>query len=142
MEYVVSACLAGVRCRYDGTDHLVYEVTRLVASGKALPICPEQLGGLSTPRPPAEIIGGDGKTVLQGRARVVAKGGVDVTKAFLTGAREALKLARLISAKKAVTKDCSPSCGSAYIYRGNEIIPGKGVMVALFEMEGIDVTSV
>ena len=142
MEYVVSACLAGVRCRYDGTDYIIHDVAQLVASGRALPICPEQLGGLSTPRPPAEIIGGDGKAVLKGTARVMAKGGVDVTKALLIGAREGLKLARLIGATKAITKDRSPSCGYNYIYRGNEVIPGKGVMVAMFEKDGIEVTSV
>ena len=142
MEYVVSACLAGVKCRYDGTDHLVPEVVQLVASGRALPICPEQLGGLSTPRMPAEIIGGDGKSVLRGTAKVLTREGVEVTKAYLIGAREALKLARLVGAKKAITKERSPSCGCGYIYRSNEVIPGKGVMAALFEKEGIEVTSV
>lgn len=142
MEYVVSACLAGVRCRYDGTDHFLHEVAQLVASGRALPICPEQLGGLSTPRSPAEIIGGDGRSVLKGTTNVLTKDRVDVTKAYLIGAREALKLARLVGARKAITKERSPSCGCKYIYRGNEIIPGKGVMVALFEKEGIEVSAV
>ena len=142
MEYVVSACLAGVRCRYDGSDNLNYEVAELVASGKALPVCPEQLGGLSTPRPPAEIEGGDGKSVLKGEARVLAENRDDVTRAYIMGAREALKLAQLVGARKAITKEQSPSCGCRYIYRGNEVIPGKGVMVALFEKEGIEVVAV
>jgi len=142
MEYIVSACLAGVRCRYDGSDNLNYEVAELVASGKALPVCPEQLGGLSTPRPPAEINGGDGKTVLKGEARVVTENRDDVTRAYIMGAREALKLAQLVGARKAITKEQSPSCGCRYIYRGNEVIPGKGVMVALFEKEGIEVVAV
>jgi uncharacterized protein YbbK (DUF523 family) len=142
MEFIVSACLAGVKCRYDGTDSLDYEVAQLVASGKALPVCPEQLGGLSTPRLPAEMKDGDGKSVLKGETRVVATNGADVTRAYIIGAREALKLANLVGAKKAITKERSPSCGCRYIYRGNEVIPGKGVMVALFEKEGIEVTSV
>jgi uncharacterized protein YbbK (DUF523 family) len=68
--------------------------------------------------------------------------GLDITKAFLMGAREALKLARLVEAKKAITKDRSPSCGYRCIYRGNEAVPGKGVMVALLEKEGIIVTGI
>ena len=142
MEFIVSACLAGVKCRYDGTDSLDYEVAQLVASGRALPVCPEQLGGLSTPRLPAEMKDGDGRGVLKGETRVVATNGADVTRAYIIGAREALKLANLVGAKKAITKERSPSCGSRYIYRGNEVMPGKGVMVALFEKEGIEVTSV
>jgi uncharacterized protein YbbK (DUF523 family) len=123
MEYVVSACLAGVKCRYDATDSLDHEIARLVASGRALPVCPEQLGGLSTPRLPSRIQDGDGRTVLKGETRVLAENGVDVTRAFIIGAREALKLARLVGAQKAITKERSPSCGCRYIYRGNEVIP-------------------
>lgn len=140
MEFIVSACLAGVKCRYDGTDHLDKEIALLVADGRALPVCPEQLGGLSTPRPGAEIKDGDGNRVLQGQAKVINEDGLDVTKAYLMGAREALKLARLTGARKSITKDRSPSCGCKYIIRGNEAVPGKGVMVALFEKEGIEVT--
>lgn len=142
MEYIVSACLVGVKCRYDGTDSLDYEVAQLVASGKALPVCPEQLGGLSTPRLPAEIMDGDGRSVLKGEAKVLTKNGSDVTRAYIMGAREAFKLARLAGVNKAITKERSPSCGCMYIYRGNEVVPGKGVMVALLEKEGLEVTSV
>ena len=142
MKYVVSACLAGVPCTYEGTHNLDPDVAQLVASGKALPLCPEQLGGLSTPRAPAEIRGGDGDGVIEGEAFVVTKEGVDVTREYLRGAREALKLARLGGAKKAITKERSPSCGCGYVWREHHLARGKGVMVALFEREGIEVNAV
>ena len=142
MECIVSACLAGVNCTYDGTHNLVPEIADLVASGKALPLCPEQLGGLSTPRIPAEIRGGDGDDVLRGEAFVTTRDGLDVTDAYLKGAQEALRLARFVGAKKAITKDRSPSCGCGHVWCGGDLVEGKGVMVALFEREGIEVEAV
>ena len=142
MEYVVSACLAGVNCTYGGTHRRVPEIADLVASGKALPLCPEQLGGLSTPRIPAHIKGGDGGDVLKGEAFVLTKDGVDVTEAYLRGAQEALKLTRLVGAMKAITKDRSPSCGCGHVWCDDELIKGKGIMAALFEKEGIEVRAV
>ena len=142
MEYIVSACLAGVRCRYDGTDSMDQKVALLVADGKALPVCPEQLGGLSTPREPSEIQDGGGEKVLKGKSKVVMSDGTDVTRSFILGAREALKLAHLVGARKAITKERSPSCGCLYITREHEVVPGKGVLVALLEQEGFEVSSV
>ena len=139
MEYIVSACFVGVNCTYDGTNNLIPKVVDLVTSGKALPVCPEQLGGLSTPRTPAEIHGGDGRDVINGKASVVTNDGVDVTENFLAGAREALKLARLVGAGKAIMKERSPSCGCDYIYRNGEVVKGNGVTTALFQQEGIEV---
>jgi len=91
--YIVSACLAGVRCRYDGEDREDPKVLELLAGGEAVPVCPEQLGGLPTPRSRAEFVGGDGEDVLDGRARVVSEEGVDVTDFFLRGAEEVLRIA-------------------------------------------------
>lgn len=139
MEYIVSACFVGVNCTYDGTHNFVPEIAELVASGNALPLCPEQLGGLSTPRTPAEIKGGDGDDVLRGKAFVLTEGGIDVTAAYLRGAREALRLARIVGAKRAITKDRSPSCGCEYVWRDHKLVNGKGVMAALFRREGIEV---
>ena len=103
-----------------------------VAEGKALPVCPEQLGGLPTPRQPSEIRDG----------RIYRKDGTDVTAEFMRGAEEGLKLAKMVGAKKAVLKAKSPSCGSNQIYDGSfsgTLVPGDGVMTALFKANGIQV---
>ena len=129
---IVSACLAGVACRYDGAGKPCEAVIRLVAEGQAIPVCPEQLGGLPTPRAPAEIIGN----------KVIRKDGVEVTEAFNRGAKEALKLARLIGAKTAILKARSPSCGSVTIYDGSftgKLVDGNGVFAELCKMDGIEV---
>lgn len=141
---IVSACLAGVRCRYDGRACPDEEVLALVAGGRALPVCPEQLGGLPTPRRPAEISGGDGAGVLSGEARVVANDGRDVTGMFVLGAEETLRLARLVSARRAIFKSRSPSCGTGAIYDGTfsgRIRPGDGVSAAILKKAGIAVES-
>jgi uncharacterized protein YbbK (DUF523 family) len=140
---IVSACLAGCHCRYDGgtiqEDHL-----DLLKNGKAIPVCPEQLGGLSTPRNPAEIVGGDGFDVLDGKARVIDNQGNDVTKEFLSGAQQALQLAKKVGATSAILKENSPSCGSSFRYDGSfsgKKVKGMGVTAALFTRHGIRVTS-
>lgn len=109
-----------------------------------IPVCPEQLGGLTTPRLPAEIKDGGGQDVLDGLARVVDKEGTDVTDQFIKGAYETLKLARLLGARKAILKEKSPSCGPGKIYDGNfkgNLIDGSGVTAALLRSNGIEVSS-
>lgn len=141
---VISACLAGCRCRYDGDDNLVDRFKEMVEQGQAVFVCPEQLGGLSTPRPPAEIVGGTGEDVLNGTARVVTKQGEDVTEQFVRGAEEALRMAQLVGAREAILKERSPSCGSTLIYDGTYSgakRPGHGVTAALLERHGIHVYS-
>lgn len=141
---LVSACLAGCRCRYDGSSRPDHQLEELVAKGEALPVCPEQLGGLPTPRSPAQIVGGDGDDVLEGRARVLTEEGVDVTAAFLKGAEETLRMARLVGATVAILKERSPSCGSAVIYDGTfsgATRKGRGVTAALLAGHGIVVRS-
>jgi uncharacterized protein YbbK (DUF523 family) len=128
---IVSACLADIHCRYDGGGKPCEAVIRLVAEGKALPVCPEQLGGLPTPRIPAEIIAG----------RVIRRDGADVTEAFLRGAREALKLARMVGAKTAILKARSPSCGCGKIYDGSftgKLVDGYGVFADLCKQAGME----
>ncbi len=139
MEYIVSACLAGVGCRYDGGHCEIPKIRRLVAEGRALPVCPEQLGGLSTPRIPAEIVGDGGEAVLKEKALVLDKENRDVTSAFIRGAEETWKLARLIGATKAILKERSPSCGVTQICRGEETISGEGVTCFLLRTHGIQV---
>lgn len=139
---LVSACLAGVRCRYDGGDCPDDEVLALVRQGRALPVCPEQLGGLPTPRVPAEVVGGDGGDVIAGLAKVVTREGRDVTDAYLRGARETVRLARETGASRAILKARSPSCGAGTIYDGTfsrRTRPGDGVAAVLLKQAGLDV---
>jgi uncharacterized protein YbbK (DUF523 family) len=129
---IVSGCLADLRCRYDGGAKPCAEVIRLVAEGQAIPVCPEQLGGLPTPRLPAEIRAG----------RVVRKDGVDVSAEFQRGAEDALKLAQLVGARLAILKARSPSCGAGRIYNGTftgSVIEGDGVFAALCRANGLTV---
>lgn len=141
---IVSACLLGVKCRYKGDDNSVPWLTDLAAKGKLLPVCPEQLGGLSTPRPPAEIWDGTGLEVVSGQGKVITKAGADVTTFFLRGAKETLRLAELIGATEAILKDGSPSCGSNLIYDGSFMgskRSGEGVTTALLRKNGLRVFS-
>lgn len=143
LPVLVSACLLGLRCRFDGQEGTPsQEVLELARRGKAIPICPEELGGLPTPRPPAEISNGTGIDVINGRARVVDVEGRDVTPNFLRGAEECAKLARLFGARLAILKDKSPSCGSRLIHDGSftgRLKEGEGVTAALLKREGVKV---
>ncbi|MEK7851661.1 MAG: DUF523 domain-containing protein, partial [Deltaproteobacteria bacterium] len=141
MVTVVSACLMGIYCRYDGGHRLDERVLKLQERGKLIPLCPEQLGGLPIPRPPAEVVGGLGGDVLDGRAKVVDAEGKDVTPQFLEGAKKALKIIEESGAEKVIMKEKSPSCGVHKIYRNGVIVPGKGVLTALLFREGIEVIS-
>jgi uncharacterized protein YbbK (DUF523 family) len=141
---LVSACLAGRACRYDGSADPDDEVARLVAEGRAVLVCPEEDGGLQTPRPPAEISGGDGADVLAGRARVVTRSGRDVTAEYVAGAEAALLAARAAGATAAILKARSPSCGAGCIYDGSftrTTQDGDGVTAALLRINGIKVTT-
>ena len=139
---LVSACLCGIQCRYDGSAKPDAELVELLQCGQALPVCPEQLGGLTTPRPSAEIKGGDGASVLAGTASVADTAGDDVTAAFMRGAAETLQLARICRAERAILKANSPSCGCGAIYDGTfsgSLKDGDGVTAALLKQNGISV---
>ena len=136
---MISACLLGLHCRYDGRHSICLDLVDFVASRRFIPFCPEQMGGLSTPRLPANIIGGDGRDILSGSARLVDSEGVDVTGAFKSGAQEALRLARLAGSSIAIMKDRSPSCGLQTPYCDKPGGMGIGVTAALFESEGIEI---
>jgi len=142
--YLVSACLLGLPTAYDGEGRTVAELIAMAVQGRVVPICPEVAGGLPVPRPPAEIVGGSGEDVLEGRAQVVTVDGQDVTDAFLRGARIALETARRFGIRTAVLKSHSPSCGCCRIYDGTHsgrLVPGQGVTAALLRREGIEVLS-
>ena len=132
---IVSACLAGYRCRYDGKITPDPEIVDLVKNGKAIPVCPEMLGGLPCPRVPAERTK-DGSCVR-------TRDGKDVTEAFQRGAREALRLAELYGCDRAILKARSPSCGCGLIYDGTfsgTLKEGNGVTAELLLENGITVT--
>ena len=131
---IVSACLAGYRCRYDGAIKPDAEIVELIRQGKAIPACPEMLGGLPCPRVPSERTG-DG-------ARVVSRDGTDVSETFQTGAEQTLQLARLYGCSKAILKANSPSCGCGQIYDGTfsgKLKNGYGVTAELLLENGITV---
>ncbi len=137
---LVSACLLGLACRYDGGHNRCPALDNLAAAGLCLPVCPEQLGGLPTPRPPAEITGGDGAAVLAGRAGISRQNGADLTAPFLNGVRQTLFLVRAIPVTAAVLKARSPSCGVGAIYDGTftrTLRQGNGVLAAALAELGI-----
>ena len=144
---LISACLLGRPVRYDGKGKPLAHpaIDRWKAEGRLVAFCPEQAGGLSTPRPPAEIEGGaSGEDVIEGRARVIEKTGGDVTKAFVEGGEKAADFARTNGCAYALLIDGSPSCGSGFIYDGSFSgvrHPGRGVTAALLRRAGVEVFS-
>ena len=129
---LVSACLLGVTCRYDGGSKICPQLDALMERFELIPVCPEQLGGLPTPRLPSERRG----------ESVVARDGTDVTAAFQRGAEQSCKIAALYGARCALLKARSPSCGSGEIYDGSfsgKLTPGFGVAAEALHSRGIDV---
>jgi len=138
---LISACLLGVRCNWSGDDK--YKDVRAIKLSRVetlIPVCPEQLGGLPTPRAPQEIQGGAGEDVLGGKCRVLNANGQNVTSQFIRGAEETLRIAKQLRVKGFIGKSGSPSCGCGQIYDGTfsgKLIPGDGVATALLKMTGI-----
>ena len=142
--YLISACLCGVNCKYNGLNNYNEICDKLLASGKAILVCPEQLGGLPTPRIPSEIIGESSNILNYNNGSVIDKNGNDVTPQFVKGAKETLQIAKKINIKKAILKDGSPSCGVNYIYDGNfngTKIKGMGLTAQLLKESSIDIIS-
>ena len=133
MKILVSACLLGIPCRYDGAGKADPAIEKLRQGGHTLiPVCPEILGGLPTPRPPAERRGD----------RVMTRDGGDVTVQYRRGAEEALRLCRLLGCEAALLKERSPSCGSGMVYDGTftgVLTAGEGVTAELLRAQGIPV---
>lgn len=137
---LVSACLLGKPCRYDGTAATDSAVLASCHQRTFIPICPEVDGGLPIPRTPAEIVGGDGYEVLEGKIRVIDRDGVDRTEQYLAGAQAALEAARQSGAREAWVKSRSPACGCGTIYDGTfsgKIRSGVGVATAMLLKSGI-----
>lgn len=132
MNILISGCLLGLKCRYDGKEKKLHNIEKLINKYNLIPICPEQLGGLTTPRTPAEILNN----------KVITQDNKDVTDNYKLGAEEALKLAKLFNCKKAILKENSPSCGCGKIYDGSfshNLIIGNGVTSELFLKNGIEI---
>lgn len=132
MTILVSACLLGCPCRYDGKSKPHESILALLKEHTLIPVCPEQMGGLATPRPPAERKDGG----------VFTENGGDVTEQYRRGAEEALHLAKLYGCTCAVLKERSPSCGSGQVYDGSfsrTLVAGDGVTAALLKANGITV---
>lgn len=156
---LISACLLGIKSRYDGTHALRKDIIKKYSDKILIPVCPEQLGGLPTPRPRAEISricnpplppftkggmeGLDLEKASRGVSeRVVNEHGRDVTKEFIKGAKEVLKIAKFFKIKKAVLKEKSPSCGVQFIYRNSKLVKDTGITARLLKNNGIAVEGV
>ncbi|NOQ47264.1 MAG: DUF523 domain-containing protein [Desulfobulbaceae bacterium] len=127
---LISACLTGLCTRYDGRSKPSPACLRQLAAMDWIPVCPEQLGGLPTPRTAAELIGGNGFDVLAGKARVINRDGIDVTKQFLMGADQVLTIAQSQNIRLAFLRAKSPSCG---------LTPQHGVTAALLQQHDIKI---
>ncbi|MDR3597620.1 DUF523 domain-containing protein [Clostridium sp.] len=141
--YIISACLCGINCKYNGNDNKNERCLKLLREGKALLVCPEQLGGLPTPRNPVEL-NNTASQVIEGNGKALSDQGEDVTEQFLKGAYETLKIAKELGATRAILKEGSPSCGANFVYDGTftgNKIKGKGITAQLLENEGIAVFS-
>ena len=133
---LVSACLVGINCKYSGGNNYKQKIFDLVKEGKAIPICPEQLGGLNTPRKPVEL------KVINGKRYAIDNEGNDLTENFERGALEVLNLAKNLNINKAILQPRSPSCGVNKIYSGNfdnKLVDGNGILAELLKQNGIDV---
>lgn len=144
---IVSACFLGVRCRSHGRIWKTKKIIDLAKKEVLIPVCPEQLGGLKTPRPGCGISGGDGNDVISGKAKVLNRRGEDLTENFIRGAEEALKIAKLYNIKEAIFKQGSPSCGNGLVFQWKKVNgkwrnrrrKGDGVATALLKRNGIKV---
>ena len=142
-KLLVSACLLGHSVRYDGGAHGPFTLLQQwQQQGLVLALCPEVAGGLPTPRPPAEIVGGQGAPVLDGQIALYDVQGVDVSSAFIAGARMAEQLVRAHRIQIAVLKARSPSCGNQQTYDGSfsgQLVAGEGVTAAALRRMGVQV---
>ncbi|WP_237079403.1 DUF523 domain-containing protein [Myxococcus xanthus] len=139
---LVSACLLGEACRYDGRSQRSERVLAALADKNVIPVCPEVASGLPVPRPPVDLRGGTGVDVWAGRAVAVERAaGIDRTEAFQQGARLALEAARRFGATVALLKEKSPSCGSQRVYESGQLRAGEGITTALLRAKDITVLS-
>lgn len=133
MKILVSACLLGIDCKYNGKNNKNEKVIQLLKDHDLIPVCPEIMGGLQTPRTPSEIQ----------EDQVITKDGRNVTKQYQKGAEETLKIAKLYNCKNAILKEKSPSCGCGKIYDGTftgTLIDGDGITARFLKEHGVKIT--
>jgi uncharacterized protein YbbK (DUF523 family) len=141
---LVSSCLLDLFSKYDGAANANPLLMSYMHRGKFIPVCPEQMGGLPTPRPPVELNGVSGADVLAGTGKAITAAGHDCTAEFIRGAEQLLKLVRAFPVKAAILKERSPSCGSTWIYDGSfthNVTAGEGIAAALLRRHGVPVYS-
>ena len=129
---IISACLVGIPCRWDAVSKPKEKIIEMLKLGEVIPLCPEQLGGLTTPREPSEIVGD----------MVISKSGKDVTEEFHRGAKITLDIAKELNCTKAILKAKAPSCGCNKIYDGTfsrKLISGDGITAKLLKENGIEI---
>ncbi len=136
---LVSACLVGCKCRYNGKSTLVQDLKDLFEQGFLFPVCPEIMGGLPIPRPAANIDGFSGYDVLNNSAKVIDQNNKDVTKCFLDGAQKCANISSTLKIKEAILKSKSPSCGINTTSTINGVVQAPGVSAALLVKMGIKV---
>ena len=136
---LVSSCLLGINCKYNGKNNYNDKVEKILKAEEVLPLCAEQLGGLTTPRSPSEI------KIVNGEKKVINKLGEDVTENFYRGAEEVLKMVKKFNIKKAILKEKSPSCGKGNVYSGNfddTLVSGNGILADLLIKNGVEVLTI
>ena len=142
-EYVISACLVGIPCRFNGKSKLNEKALDVFLKGKSIAVCPELFANMETPRPACEICCGDGCDVIKGSASVLDNNGKDYSKQFICGAKIAIdEIVKKHGIKKAILKSGSPSCGSKSIYSGKfngKKKRGDGVFACLLKKEGVKI---
>jgi len=129
---IASACLVGINTRYDGKNEKSDKIYKLFLEGKIIPLCPEQLGGLPTPRPKSTII----------NSSIINEKGENITENFNRGAQEFLKCAKILNVKKIYLKDGSPSCGLNYTNKNWQKVKGSGITAELLKKEGFNIISI
>ncbi len=133
---MVSSCLAGIRCRYDGKDNKVDDIVKMVEQGIAIPVCPEVIGGMSIPRKSCEIVN------IDGNRRVQTEEGEDCTKEFMVGALRVLRIAKILDIEIVIFQQRSPSCGFGEIYDGcfrRKLVRGNGITADILSKNGIKI---
>lgn len=140
---LVSGCVVGMHCRYNSAADVKEDVMLRLKETNFVPLCPEQLGGLPTPRPRAWISSGDGSDVLSGRSAILTEAGEDVTDNFVRGAKEAELIVKLLGIKSAYMKNKSPSCGYGKIWSASGgLVDGNGVCAALLAQNNVEIIPV
>lgn len=138
---IVSACLIGKRCRYNGEDRAHPGVIRFLGKKRYVAVCPERLADWGVPRPPVEFHGGGAREVAAGKARIIDRFGRDRTASLMKGVTRALRRAFSLKAREAILKEKSPSCGVGKVYRDGRLVGGEGIFTYQLKRHGVEVRS-